>query len=247
MCKSNDKIPLCWKCRWIICFFFLAVLGMWGIIYFLEKPAQQEALSHWISVLIFLVTIVCTAIPLYMNNRYLELEKNLKKKIKKQQNELKISIEEQRKGLESKIEEQRKRLKSEIEKANQETYEMASNIYLDLCRISCKMARSNKDLFLYMLDCSITTVKCMIKSNNSVSIKAIMDMIDLIYDLIRDKDINVVIDEMSIKSFNNLLENDTIRNNKKLFDKCIQIFQIMNAKKEKSRSGDKQEKQDTPE
>ena len=112
MCESKDKIPLCWHCRFIVIVFFVAVLGMWAIICFLGKPETDATLNNWITVLIFLVTIVCTAIPLYMNNRYSELEKNLKKKIKKQQNELEISIEEQRKGLESKIEEQRQSLES---------------------------------------------------------------------------------------------------------------------------------------
>lgn len=114
MCESKDKIPLCWHCRWIVGIFFLAVLIMWGVICFLEKPGQQEALSHWISVLIFLVTIVCTAIPLYMNNRYLELEREVRSQKEDLEDKINNAIEEQKK-LKNDIEKQKADLTGDIE------------------------------------------------------------------------------------------------------------------------------------
>ena len=97
MCDSKDKIPLCWKCRGIMIVFGLAVLGMWGVICYTGKP--EQGLEHWVSTLIVMVTIVCTALPLYMNNRYLELEDKVKKQQEDLEKELKEDFENKAKLL----------------------------------------------------------------------------------------------------------------------------------------------------
>ncbi len=236
MSKPNDKVPYCWQCRVIIGIFFAAVFGMWGVICYTGKP--EQGLEHWITVLIFLVTIVCTAIPLYMNNRYLELEKDLNKKIEDQQKELesrieeqgknsKNRIEEQRKNLESKIEEQQKVLKDEIEKTNLVTYRTTSVVYLNLCVVLCEISESNNEMLLPTANCIITTLEYMFKAN--IPIHTIQRTINLLDNLMSIND-KVVPDQFYIKKFRKLIKNDLIVNNNELFDKCCKILSLMDSR-----------------
>ena len=223
MSESKDKIPLCWSCRGIIIVFGLAVLGMWGVICYTGKP--EQGLEHWITVLIFLVTIVCTAIPLYMNNRYLELEN----KVKKQQDEfggkINHAIKEQQK-LKEEIEKQQNDLIQKIKNLNVQTCGSTSLIYLDLCEIMCEMSKSNIKLIPFAISCAITTLEYLFKSNTEIPYTIIQKDINLIYDILTQIN-NVNIDKPTIKKFCNLVTNPAIKNNEELFNKCIKIIQIM--------------------
>ncbi len=216
MCKSNDKIPLCWHCRWIVGIFFLAVLGMWGIICYTGKP--EQGLEHWITVLIFLVTIVCTAIPLYMNNRYLELEN----KVKKQQDELGGKINHA-------IKEQQK-LKDEIKKLFQETYSASTNIYLDIAIVLTKTFKDKiEEVVPDVINIIVIAIQYAIKTKDPDDIKPITDLIEFIHTIIKDKqDIRKDINKDSIDLLQILMQDDAIKNDKETYQKCIEIIYWVN-------------------
>lgn len=218
MCESNDKIPLCWHCRWIVGIFFLAVLIMWGIIYFLEKPGQQEALSHWISVLIFLVTIVCTAIPLYMNNRYLALERE----VKRQKEELKEEIEEQ------------KNLKKQIQEVFQETYSASASIYTDIAFVLTKTFQDRiEEVFPDVVNVTIVAIQYAIKSKNPDDIESIPYLIGFVHKIMKNrKDIRKGIDKDTIDLLQKLMQDDAIKNDEATYQKCIEIIYWVNEAKE---------------